>query len=221
MGGYQFQWHVLNEHMPALLLGAWTDVWVSLVGFVLACLLGLVFALGRLSGIRIFSLLSVAYINAARAIPPYVLLLWIHFGVARLLGTGFQPLHSIIAVLALTGAGYAAEVFRAGIAAIDQGQFEASKSLGMGRFRTYTDVIIPQSLGIVIAPLGNVMIGLLKSATLMGVIAVPDLLHEAQTLNMNSFVPFEAFTAVLFIFVSIVFAISLFVLAIERAVAHP
>ncbi|VTU45333.1 amino acid ABC transporter permease [Variovorax sp. PBL-E5] len=221
MQNYDFQWQVVVNHLPVLLLGAWVDVWVSLFGFALACVAGLLIAMGRLSGLRLLTVPTFAFVQAARAIPPYVLLLWVHFGVSRLAGVAFTPLQSIVAVLTITGAGYAAEIFRSGILAVDRGQFESATSMGLSRFHTYWDVIFPQMAVVVVAPLGNVLIGLLKSATLMGVIAVPDLLHAAQSLNMNSFVPFEAFTAVLLIFVSIVFVLSLAIAATERLVAHP
>ena len=74
------------------------------------------------------------------------------------------------------------------------GQVEAARSLGMTRIRVYGDVILPQALRIIVPPLGNIWIGLLKTATLMGVIAVPDLLYYAQSINMNYFAPFEAFS---------------------------
>lgn len=221
INGYTFQWQVVTDHLPALLLGAWYDVWVSIVGFILACGLGLLLALCRLSGARVLAWPALTYVQIVRAIPPYVLLLWFHFGVSRLLGVAFTPLQSIVVVLMISGASYAAEIFRSGIAAIDLGQIEAGRSLGLKRFSIYIDIVLPQALRIVIAPLGNVMVGLLKSATLMGVIAVPDLLHVAQGLNVNYFAPFEAFTAVLAIFVTLVFILALLILAIERAAAHP
>lgn len=219
--GYSFQWSVVTDQWPLLLAGAWIDIWVSLIGFVLACVVGLVVALGRLAPTQILNVPAYAYIQAACGIPPYVLLLWIHFGLASLLGLALTPIQSIVAVLTITGAGYASEIFRSGILAVDRGQVEAAKSLGLGTLSVWTDVVLPQALRIVVAPLGNVMIGTLKSATLMGVIAVPDLLHGAQGINVSYFAPFEAFTAVLVIFVSLVFILSLFIVAIERTLAHP
>ncbi|MFA5487705.1 MAG: amino acid ABC transporter permease [Candidimonas sp.] len=220
-GNYDFQWSVVLDHWPVLLAGAWIDLWVSIVGFVLACSLGLVFALGRRSGFALISGAAATLTEIARGIPPYVMLLWVHFGLSRFLGLGFTPLQSVVIVLAFTGAGYAAEIFRSGLDSVDSGQFEASRALGMSRFCVYKDVILPQSLRLIVAPLGNVLVGLLKSATLMGVIAVPDMLHLAQGINMNYFAPFEAFTAVLVVFVAMVFTLSLLIVAIERMMEHP
>jgi len=218
---YTFQWSLIADHWNVLLWGAWLDVWASAIGFAFACAVGMAAALLRLSGSRAAAAVAVAFTEVARGIPPYVLLLWVHYGLPGLLGIVFTPMQSIVIVLTVQGGGYAAEVFRAGIAAIDRGQAEAARSLGLGTIRVYADVILPQALRIVVPPLGNVLIGVLKSATLMGVIALPDLLHAAQGINVNFFAPFEAFTAVLLIFVSLVFAVSVLVLAIERAMAHP
>jgi ABC-type amino acid transport system permease subunit len=160
-------------------------------------------------------------VQIARGVPPYVFLLWVHFGLAALIDVAFTPLQSIILVLAITGGGYTAEIFRSGIIAVEPGQVEAARSLGMTRIRVYGDVILPQALRIIVPPLGNIWIGLLKTATLMGVIAVPDLLYYAQSINMNYFAPFEAFSAVVVIFVSIVFCVSLFVAGLEKALSHP
>ncbi|GAA5232056.1 amino acid ABC transporter permease [Verticiella sediminum] len=221
MGSYNFQWSILDDYWPALLAGAWLDLWVSVVGFVLACAFGLVFALMRRSGVRLLAGTGTALVETARGIPPYVMLLWVHFGVSQLAGVAFSPFESILIVLAFTSAGYASEIFRSALDAVDRGQFEAAESLGLRRYAVYREVILPQCMRRVVAPLGNVMVGTLKTATLMGVIAVPDLMHQAQSINMDYFAPFEAFTAVLVIFVAMVFTISLLFLAIERALEYP
>jgi His/Glu/Gln/Arg/opine family amino acid ABC transporter permease subunit len=218
---YVFHWSLVTDQWPILVAGAWIDLWASLLGFALACCVGIVFALARRSGNALLSGLAATLVEVARGVPPYVLLLWVHYGLSRFIGLAFTPMQSMVAVLAFTGSGYAAEIFRSGIAAVDHGQFEAAHSLGMSRIGIYRDVILPQSVQPMIAPLGNVLIGLLKVATLMGVIAVPDLLHHAQDINMNYFAPFEAFTAVLVIFVAMVFTVSLCFMAVERALERP
>lgn len=218
---YDFHWAVVLDRWPLFLAGAWIDIWVTVVGFILACLIGLAVALMRIGGNPVLVIPAIAFVGLARGVPTYVFLLWVHFGIAGLLGVAFTPIESIVAVLAITGGGYTAEIFRAGLSAVDLGQFDAASSLGLRKLRVYTDVILPQALRIVVPPLGNILVGLLKGATLMSVIAVPDMMHLAQDLNMNHFIPFEAFTAVLLVFVGVVSLIALFILALERALAHP
>ena len=90
--GYSFQWSVVTDHWPLLLAGAWIDLWVSLIGFVLACALGLIVAFGRLMTNPAVAGTAFAYVQVARGIPPYVLLLWVHFGLASLLGLSLSPI---------------------------------------------------------------------------------------------------------------------------------
>jgi len=221
MQSYQFQWWIIADNWQVLVGGAWIDIWVSFFGFLLACLVGAVVTLFRMSGSSWVRLPLSAYVQVARAIPPYVLLVWVHFGLAALLGLTLIPVQSMLTVLAFTGGGYASEIFRSGLLAVDRGQVEAAGSLGLSRFDVYRDVVLPQALRTVVPPLGNVAVSLLKTATLMSVIAVPDMLYHAQDLNLQYFAPFEAFTVVLVIFVYLVFVVSFLTLALERALAHP
>lgn len=219
--GYDFQWSLVFDRWPLLLAGAWIDVQVTLMGFALACVVGLIVAMLRYEGNILVSVPAIAYLEVARGMPPYVFLLWVHFGLAALLDFRLTSIQSITFVLAFTGSGYTAEIFRAGIMSIERGQVEAAKSLGISPPRIYGDVILPQAMRVVVPPLGNVLIGLLKGATLMSVIAIPDMMHVAQEMNMNEFIPFEAFTSVLVVFVGLVSIISLLFVGIERALAHP
>jgi len=220
-GGYQFQWSIIADNWQVLVGGAWIDIWVSFFGFLLACLVGAAVTLFRTAGSSWVRLPLSGYVQVARAIPPYVLLVWVHFGLAAVLGLTLIPVQSMLTVLAFTGGGYASEIFRSGLLAVDRGQVEAADSLGLTRFDVYRDVVLPQALRTVVPPLGNVAVSLLKTATLMSVIAVPDMLYHAQDLNLQYFAPFEAFTVVLVIFVFLVFVVSFLTLALERALAHP
>ena len=221
MQSYQFQWRIISDNWQVLVGGAWIDIWVSFFGFLLACLVGAIVTLLRMSGSTWVRLPPSVYVQVARAVPPYVLLVWVHFGLAALLGLTLIPVQSMLTVLAFTGGGYASEIFRSGLLAVDRGQIEAASSLGLSRFDVYRDVVLPQALRTVVPPLGNVAVSLLKTATLMSVIAVPDMLYHAQDLNLQYFAPFEAFTVVLIIFVCLVFVVSFLTLALERALAHP
>src|ERR1051326_8077134 len=130
--GYEFQWALVFDRWPLLMAGAWIDVRVTIIGFFLACLIGLLIALIRSEKSRVAAVPAIAYVEIARGIPPYVCLLWVHFGLAAFMDIRFTAIQSITTVLAFTGSGYTAEIFRSGIAAIDRGQVEAARSLGMG-----------------------------------------------------------------------------------------
>lgn len=213
---YQFDWTVVTSRWHQFLAGAWVDLWVAVIGFAFACALGLGNALLRTSGIRIFTIPSFLYVQVTRGIPLYVMVLWVYFGIANVLGINFTAFQAAIIALALTGSGYTTEIFRAGLGAIDKGQMEAARSIGLSRARTYSHVILPQTLRIVVPPLGNTFVGLLKGATIMAVIAVPDMVFLANELNVSLFTPFEVFAAVALILVVMVLFFSALVYLLER-----
>jgi len=216
LAGYQFDWRVVTDRWHLFVAGAWVDLWVAIIGFALACGIGLINALLRTSGVPIFSIPSFLYVQVMRGVPLYVLLLWVYFGIANITGLTFTSFQAIVIALALTGSGYTTEIFRAGLGAIDRGQMEASRSIGLSRVRTYGHVILPQALRIVVPPLGNTFVGLLKGATIMAVIAVPDMVFLANELNVTLFTPFEVFAAVAAILIVMVLFFSAVVYLLER-----
>jgi His/Glu/Gln/Arg/opine family amino acid ABC transporter permease subunit len=219
--GYEFAWGPVLDRWDLFLLGAWLDVWVTAISFVLACALGIGIAVLRLSGVRLLSASAFAYVQILRGVPLLVFLYWVYFGIAIVIGLNFSPVQAGIVALTLTGSAYTAEIFRGGLQAIDAGQAEASRSLGLSRTGTYRHVLLPQTVRIVIPPLGNVFIGLLKGATLLSIIAVHDMVSVANDLNINFFTPFEAFTAVAVILVALVAVFSAGVTFLERVLRLP
>jgi His/Glu/Gln/Arg/opine family amino acid ABC transporter permease subunit len=213
---YQFDWSVVTDRWRLFAAGAWVDLWVAALGFALACALGLFFALLRTSGVRLFAIPSYLYVQVMRGVPLYVLILWIYFGIANITGILFTSFQAIVIALALTGSGYTTEIFRAGLGAIDRGQMEAARSIGLSRLHTYRHVILPQAFRIVVPPLGNSFVGLLKGATIMAVIAVPDMVFHANELNVTLFTPFEVFAAVGLILIVMVLFFSALVYLLER-----
>ena len=174
--GVVFAWLIATDGnyatiFNALRRGVWVTLWVSLVAFTLATLLGLFIALCRLSRLRILREIATFYIEVVRGIPVLVLLFYIAFVGApqliwlwNLIGGGWLPVLTVRdfsmewrAIFALT-IGYSAfiaEIFRAGIEAVPVGQVEAAQSLGLSRRKTMALVVLPQAVRLVIPPLGN------------------------------------------------------------------
>jgi len=218
---YEFAWDPVLERWDLFLLGAWLDVWVTALSFLLACAIGLGIAVMRLSGVHVLQWLAFGYVQLLRGVPLLVFLYWVYFGVAIVIGLNFSPVQAGIVALSLTGSAYTAEIFRGGLLAIDLGQAEASRSLGLSRVATYRDVLLPQMFRIVVPPLGNTFIGLLKGATLLSIIAVNDMVRVANDLNINFFTPFEAFGAVALILIALVAMFSASVSLLERVLRLP
>lgn len=169
---------VLIRTFPLLMQGLWVTLQIGVVSIVLGLVLGLALALIRLYGPVWSQLLARAYINFMRSIPLLVLLIIIYYALP-FVGIRLSPFLSAVSALSLVSAAYTAEIFRAGIEAIPKGQFEASSALGLSYRHMMVDVILPQAIRIVIPPLTNNCINVMKDTALASVVAMPDLLKQA------------------------------------------
>ena len=221
MLAYSYHWQPVLDRSHALIVGAWVDVWVTLISFVLACILGIAIALLRVSGLRVFAWPAFAYVQLIRGVPLLVFLYWVYFGVAVLLGVNFTATQAAIIALTVTGSAYTAEIFRAGIGGVDVGNVEAATALGFTRRAAFRHVVFPQAFRIALPPLGNVLIGMLKGATLISVIGVVDMVFVAQQINLDYFTPFESFTAVALLLIVLVAFFSALLTILERALRLP
>jgi His/Glu/Gln/Arg/opine family amino acid ABC transporter permease subunit len=218
---YSYNWQPVVDRSHALLVGAWVDVWVTLISFVLACILGIAIALLRLSGLRLFRWPAFAYVQLVRGVPLLVFLYWVYFGIAIVVGVNFTATQAAIIALTLTGSAYTAEIFRAGIGGVDAGHVEAATALGFTRRSAFRHVVFPQALRIALPPLGNILVGMLKGATLISVIGVVDMVYVAQQINLDYFTPFEPFTAVAVILIVLVAIFSAVLSVLERLLRLP
>jgi His/Glu/Gln/Arg/opine family amino acid ABC transporter permease subunit len=221
LAAYHYNWQPVLDRKHALLVGAWVDVWVTLISFGLACLLGIAIALLRVSGVRLFSWPAFAYVQLVRGVPLLVFLYWVYFGVAIVVGVNFTAPEAAIIALTVTGSAYTAEIFRAGIGGVDAGNVEAATALGFTRRSAFRHVVFPQALRIALPPLGNVLVGLLKGATLISVIGVFDMVFVAHQIKLYYFTPFEPFSDVAVILIVLVAVFSAALTLVERALRLP
>ena len=173
-----FNADVLRRALPLLLSGLWTTVLLGFACIPLGMALGLLVAVMRLYGARPLRLLAVGYTGLFRAVPLLVLLVLIYYALP-FVGVRLSSFAAATAALSLVSAAYAAEIFRAGIEAVPHGQFEAAQALGLRRWQTVLRVVLPQALRIVVPPLTNNGINVLKDTALASVVAMPDLLKQA------------------------------------------
>lgn len=169
---------VLIRTFPLLMQGLWVTLQIGVVSIVAGLVLGLALALVRLYGPLWSQLLARAYINFMRSIPLLVLLIIIYYALP-FVGIRLSPFLSAVSALSLVSAAYTAEIFRAGIEAVPKGQFEASSALGLSYRHMMVDVVLPQAIRIVIPPLTNNCINVMKDTALASVVAMPDLLKQA------------------------------------------
>ncbi len=173
-----FNLDVLMNSLPALLWGLVVTLQIGVTSILVGLAGGLFLAVTRLYAPAVIKLLIRIYIDIFRSIPLLVLLIVVYYALP-FVGIRLSPFLSAVTALSLVSAAYTAEIFRAGIEAIPHGQFEASAALGLSNRHTMVDVILPQAIRIVIPPLTNNCINVMKDTALASVVAMPDLLKQA------------------------------------------
>ncbi|MBB4008100.1 amino acid ABC transporter permease [Allorhizobium taibaishanense] len=178
---------VFLNSLPQLLWGLVVTIQIGITSILCGLIGGLFLAVARLYAPAVFTLLIRIYIDIFRSIPLLVLLIVVYYALP-FVGIRLSPFLSAVTALSLVSAAYTAEIFRAGIEAVPHGQFEASAALGLSSRNTMVDIILPQAIRIVIPPLTNNCINVMKDTALASVVAMPDLLKQAtqaQALNAN------------------------------------
>ena len=178
---------VLMQSLPQLMNGLLVTIGIGATSIIAGLIGGLFLAVLRLYAGPVVTALVRGYIDVFRSIPLLVLLIIVYYALP-FVGVRLSPFFSAVTALTLVSAAYTAEIFRAGIEAIPKGQFEASAALGLSNRYIMTDVILPQAIRIVIPPLTNNCINVLKDTALASVVAMPDLLKhatQAQALSAN------------------------------------
>ncbi|MEV4942573.1 amino acid ABC transporter permease [Streptomyces zaomyceticus] len=184
-----FQWDVVARCFTSasVLRGLVLTLWLTAVVMALGFLLGTLLAVLRLSSNPVLRAVSWGYVWFFRSTPILVqLLFWFNIGALypQILGVNtvnlLGPVSVAVIGLTLHEAAYAAEVVRGGILSVDRGQIEAAESLGLGRWRRLTRIVLPQAMRAIVPPAGNMLIGTLKGTSIVSVIAVQDLLYSTQ-----------------------------------------
>ena len=207
--------------------GLGVTLWVTLVSFSAALLLGLGLGLMRVSSVRLVREVATFYVEIVRGIPMLVILYYIAFVGAPGLVEALQWLGIPIglrdldftarAILALT-LGYAAflaEIFRAGIESIHQGQMEAALALGHSRAGALAHVILPQAFRNALPPLGNEFVAMVKDSALVSALGVQDLTQLGKVYSAGSFQFFETYNVVAYLYLVLTVSLSLGVRALE------
>ena len=207
--------HHAREFMPILLQGAWLTILVTLGSLLLSTVLGLVWAVMRVSGIPLLANLSAAIINLLRGIPIIVILFFLYF-VMPDVGISLSALQAGIMGLGIAYSAYQAENFRAGIEAVDHGQVEAARAMGMGWGLMMRRVVLPQAVKIVLPPYGNIMIMMLKDSSQASTITVAELALQGKMIATSTFQNATVFTLVALIYLVMCVPLILLVRHLEK-----
>lgn len=217
---YQFAWDVVGEYRGWLLAGVGLTLQIALTAMAFAMVLGLVVALLRMSTNWPVRTLASIYIAVARAIPALPFILWAYYGVTLVTGINTDAFWTGVICLALQYAAWLSEIYRSGLQAIDKGQREAALSTGLSRSNAFAKVIWPQAWRIIIPPMANNFVGIIKDSSLVGVIGLNELMRQSQIATSLTFRPFELYTAALVIYIVLSLAISRIASYLEKRAAR-
>src|SRR5690242_2076569 len=187
---------VIWEYRAIFLHGALITAWLTLTSAAIGAVLGPLVGLLRSSRIRMLSLAAGAYVEAFRATPTLVQLVWIFYALPVITGIQLDAFTSVMLALGLHEGAYVGEIFRAGINSLDKGQTYAAQALGMSYWQRMRRIILPQVVKRMIPPLINEFASLMKLTSLASVLAIPELLHTGNDVISTTFRPMEIYTAI-------------------------
>lgn len=214
----QYGYEVVMKNLGYFVGGAWYTTFITALSLIMGMVLGLFAGLGKLSSNKLIYSLSTAYIDFFRGTPLFVQIFLLYFGVLPLIYYN-DPISSAIIALGLNSGAYIGEIVRAGIQAVDNGQMEAARSLGMNQRQAMTHVILPQAFKIVIPPMINEFIALLKDSSLVSAITVPELMHRGDLVFANTYQATWVFGAIAVLYFILTKTISVFGDRVERRLA--
>jgi polar amino acid transport system permease protein len=189
--------------------GIWITVELTILAFIFTLIIGLVGGIGRIAGNPVIKFISTLYVEVVRGVPLLVQLIWWYFAAPAIIQSVGRSIHwdaiatfkanamvFAVAGLAVCYGAYMAEIFRAGIQSIAKGQMEAARSLGMTYFQSMRYVIVPQALRVVLPPVGNEFIMLIKDTSLVSAVAMADLTRRGREYMSAHFNPIETWTMI-------------------------
>jgi polar amino acid transport system permease protein len=197
--------------------GAKNTILLAAFSVCIGVFLGMFLSLMKLSKNKFLNIISTAYIEFIRGTPLLVQLFIVYFGLPKIgikfpdvpaFGSEFPAFMAGVVALSINSAAYVAEIIRAGIQAIDKGQMEAARSLGMPHNMAMRYIIIPQAFKNILPALGNEFIVVIKESSIASIIGIPEVMYNADTVRGNTFQPFEPLIVAAIIYFIMTFTLS-------------
>ena len=229
---------VYSAALRTLARGIWITVLVTLVAYSGACVIGLGLALAGMSRFIVLRQAARLYIEVMRGIPIIVLLLYVAFVVApgmvagwnwlavpmgldEIRGRDFPLLWRAVIALMLAYSAFLAEIFRAGLQAVDKGQIEAAKALGLNGWQRFRHIVFPQAFRMVLPPLGNDFVAMVKDSSLVSVLGVTDITQLAKVTAAGNFRYFETYNVAALLYLTMTIGLSLLLRRLEVRLRGP
>lgn len=210
-----FDFGLIEKAFPLLLMGAAVTIEITAVSVALGFFIGLVVGVARISGYRILRILAAIYADCIRGTPLLVQIFLIYFALPIATGARVDPFAAAVLACGINSGAYVSEIFRAGIQAIDPGQMEAGRSLGLTWWQTMRYVILPQAIKNILPPLGNEFIAMLKDSSLVSVIGFEELTRRGQLIIAQTYGSFEIWLTVAALYLCMTLAISRLIAYLE------
>lgn len=195
---------ILQKYGLIFAQGLWNTVWLSLVSVLLGTILGVLIALGKMSGVKVLCKVTGIYIEIIRGTPMLLQLYFFWLALPTLI-PDIPDIVCILIALVINASAYIAEIIRAGIQAVDAGQTEAALSLGMDRRNVMTKIIFPQAVKNILPAIGNEVIVMIKNTSLASTFFIGELMTAYKKVQSSTFLALEPLTisGILYLFLTI------------------
>ena len=207
---------LLAKYYPVYLSGLWGTLWISAVTVLLGLVLGMLVALMRMSRSKLLNAVSGVYIEVLRGTPILLQLYFFWIGLPKLVPFELSDTQCIVVALAVNASAFISEIIRAGIAAVDKGQWEAARSIGLSETHVMTHVILPQVVKNILPALCNEFISTVKGTSLASVFFVGELMTSFKTVQSATFLALQSLTIVGVIYFILNFVLSRLLKILER-----
>lgn len=207
---------LLVKYYPVYLSGLWGTLWISAVTVLFGALLGVLVALMRMSRFKLLRGISKAYIEVLRGTPILLQLYFFWIGLPKLVPFELSDTQCIVAALAVNASAFISEIIRAGIGAVDKGQWEAARSIGLSESHVMSHVIFPQAVKNILPALCNEFISTVKGTSLASVFFVGELMTSFKTVQSATFLALQSLTIVGMIYFALNFVLSRLLGVLER-----
>ena len=224
--GYNWQWYRVPKYLGSLtedgfqageiLTGLGVTIQLSLTAFALGTVLGAGVTALRLSGLVMGRAISVVYLELIRNIPLLVLLYLFYYVLGPIFDLGRWS--AAILTLAVFHSALISEIFRAGIASVPRGQWEAAAAIGMSRAQAFAYITLPQSVRFMLPPLTGEAVHLIKSSAIVSVIAVAELTTVGRNIISDTYMSFEIWFTVAAVYLAVTLVLSFGISALERRI---
>lgn len=210
---------LFKNSLPSLISGLGVTMKIAIVALIIATIAGIIFGLMSISKSKILRGISIVYIYIVRGTPLMIQAVFIYLGLGQALNVRFDPVLAGIVILGFNAGAYLAEIFRGGIEAVDKGQMEAARSLGLSNSKAMIKVVLPQAIKIMIPSILNQFIIAIKDTSILSVIGIRELMQSGQIIVGTTYKAFEIYGMVAMMYLIIITILTLISKAIERRLA--